>query len=544
MVTAQLYYNPYLSEIEIKFNDRDPHINSLVYKYQDHRLGDWISLLPGIFRDEMNGYYFQLEFSGTRLDYEQLQAEFRTQGVSEQVVPCVLTRELDDREIKLQEISDLLSWLESNPNRTFNYSEFKQSNTDILEISYPLIMLHGAMHDFPMPNIPGAQVESVTSVDELAEADLTDTPLVYIINQEAAEHIHEDMKYLLERNDFEQRQLFFVVANTASTERARKFLQDIGIDDPMIISTLDDSALHKYCLVYPVTDYIHKSLIRIHETVKALKDQENIEREEHEKANREIYNNIENIDNRIARLKKAQEDIGNIPVASCPAEWDGIEQKAFDKISKWKLTKIKTTSNSEAAVLSQDLSAYMATCYGDFADDLNQNAYEMLERMHMDYNKAYQNGGEDLEYIPDIGDTTFEDTTDVPDIAASLMELRSEGYVIPNDDLFSKIFMQQDHMDKTPVLQRTYTYKDWRNYTRTQIASITSSLKSDWLQLIVEDLEDYRQQYEDHIQGLLEDLMEKREQIASQLSDDEQEFQSDINWLTTFDEQLGHVERG
>lgn len=544
MVTAQLYYNPYLSEIEIKFNGRDPHINSLVHKYQDHRLGDWISLLPGIFRDEMNGYYFQLEFSGTGLDYEQLQTEFRTQGVSEQAVPCVLTKELENREIKLQEIGDLLSWLESNPNRTFNYSEFKQNNPDILEISYPLIVLHGAMQDLPAPNIPGAQVESVASVDELAEADLTDTPLVYIINQNAALHIHEDMKRLLERSDFEQRQLFFVVANTASTERARKFLQDIGIGDPMIISTLDDSALLKYCLVYPVTDYIHKSLIRIREAVKALQDQENIEREKHEKANREIYNNIENIDNRIAKLKKAQEDIGNIPEATRPLEWDGLEQKTFDKISKWRITKIKTTDDSDAATMSQDLSSYMASCYGDFADDLSQEAYALLERLHVDYNTAYQSAGEDLDYIPDIGDTTFEDTTDVPDIAASLMELRSEGYVIPNDDLFSKLFMQQDQVDKTPVLQRTYTYKDWRNHTRTQITSITSSLKSEWLQLIIEDLEDYRQQYEDHIQKLIEDLLQKKEQIASQLSDDEQEFQSDVNWLATFGEQLGHVERG
>lgn len=72
MVKAELSYNPYLLETKIKFNNQMPRINSLVEKYQDKSLQNWISIIPQVFYDEMNGYDFELDFSGTRLDFEEL----------------------------------------------------------------------------------------------------------------------------------------------------------------------------------------------------------------------------------------------------------------------------------------------------------------------------------------------------------------------------------------------------------------------------------------------------------------------------------------
>ena len=69
MIKADLSYNPYLNETIIHFNAKEPRINSLVEKYQDKMLQEWICKLPFIFRNEMNGYNFELDFSGTTLDY-------------------------------------------------------------------------------------------------------------------------------------------------------------------------------------------------------------------------------------------------------------------------------------------------------------------------------------------------------------------------------------------------------------------------------------------------------------------------------------------
>ena len=85
MVKAELSYNPYLQETEIRFNGQSPRINSHVEKYLDKKLQTWIHKLPYIFRDEMNGYGFELEFSGTELDYEELKRSFSDAGVSDDV---------------------------------------------------------------------------------------------------------------------------------------------------------------------------------------------------------------------------------------------------------------------------------------------------------------------------------------------------------------------------------------------------------------------------------------------------------------------------
>ena len=58
MINAELSYNPYLMETNIRFNGQPPRINSLVEKYQNMSLQSWISRIPKIFYDEMNGYYF------------------------------------------------------------------------------------------------------------------------------------------------------------------------------------------------------------------------------------------------------------------------------------------------------------------------------------------------------------------------------------------------------------------------------------------------------------------------------------------------------
>ena len=77
MIKAELSYNPYLCETEVRFNGQPPRINSLIEKYQNVVLQDWINELPQIFHDEMNGYDFELEFCGTELDLAEIEGAFR-----------------------------------------------------------------------------------------------------------------------------------------------------------------------------------------------------------------------------------------------------------------------------------------------------------------------------------------------------------------------------------------------------------------------------------------------------------------------------------
>ena len=60
MVKVNLDYNPYTMDFKAKFNGKEPHVNSLVEKYEHLPLQTWIKEIPHILYDEMNGYDFDL----------------------------------------------------------------------------------------------------------------------------------------------------------------------------------------------------------------------------------------------------------------------------------------------------------------------------------------------------------------------------------------------------------------------------------------------------------------------------------------------------
>ena len=104
MINAELSYNPYLKETDIRFNGQPPRVNSLVEKYQNMNLQSWISRIPKIFYDEMNGYYFELDFTGTQLDFEALCNTFRKAGITNEIVPIVHKELIGDRITKQKEV--------------------------------------------------------------------------------------------------------------------------------------------------------------------------------------------------------------------------------------------------------------------------------------------------------------------------------------------------------------------------------------------------------------------------------------------------------
>ena len=143
MISAELNYNPYLMETQIRFNGQPPRVNSLVEKYQNMNLQSWMNRIPRIFHDEMNGYYFELDFTGPQLDYEDLCNTFRRIGIKEDIVPIVQKGLLEDRITKQNRVDDLLKWLEENPNHRFDYDAFKAENPDLFDGGHSYIYLHG-----------------------------------------------------------------------------------------------------------------------------------------------------------------------------------------------------------------------------------------------------------------------------------------------------------------------------------------------------------------------------------------------------------------
>jgi len=181
MVKVELSYNPYLLETKIKFNGQEPRINSLVEKYQKEILQNWVKKIPTIFYDEMNGYDFELEFSGTRLEYEDLENALTDAGVTNDMVRLFHKNELDCRLSKAEQIDGLLKWIEENPNRKFDFTVFKEENEELINSDYVCLLLNGPLGSHDLTVEYNVSIENIESVMELENTSLLHTPIIFWI---------------------------------------------------------------------------------------------------------------------------------------------------------------------------------------------------------------------------------------------------------------------------------------------------------------------------------------------------------------------------
>ncbi|MDO4649698.1 MAG: hypothetical protein Q4B26_13710 [Eubacteriales bacterium] len=165
MVFAELNHNPYLLTTDVQFNGQKPRINSLIEKYDRLPLKDWVTKVPQIFYDEMNGYDFDLYIVGTESDYNEIKVAFANAGVSESDVRIILKNELEEPTVKSEEIDSLLNWLKTTPNRKFDFEQFWEEHSELFESEYPYVIIRG-----DTPDLQGKSIspEVVSSVLELS----------------------------------------------------------------------------------------------------------------------------------------------------------------------------------------------------------------------------------------------------------------------------------------------------------------------------------------------------------------------------------------
>ena len=218
---------------------------------------DWIDRIPQIFHDEMNGYGFELDFSGTALDYEELCSAFLNAGVSKENVHVFHKSEIESREDKVRRIKELLDWLNDDPYRKFDVKAFRRDNYDLFDEDYTYIVLHGEITDHRIDDVT---VENVNNVKELESTDLTHTPILYYISAESVQYLSDELYYLKSRNDINDNQLFFYIDDSVNKNKIIRFIVDLGISKPCITTDFYGDAIRKYFLVYPITDYINSSI--------------------------------------------------------------------------------------------------------------------------------------------------------------------------------------------------------------------------------------------------------------------------------------------
>jgi len=136
---------------------------------------------------------------------------------------------------------------------------------------------------------------------------------------------------------------------------------------------------------------------------------------------------------------------------------------------------------------------------------------------------------------------------ELPKIMQELMEFREENMVEQSDYLGAiKGFFGSSKPEEQKELKRVveYKYDKWRKHAFQmaspvidEIISTTVSTLDDFYNRVAED-------YLKHLKMQIEQQTQTKDEVASQLSDDERKFQADIDWFDNFQEKLREIERG
>lgn len=542
MIAAKLIYNPYLRETKITFNGAEPHINSLVEKYQGEALQNWINQVPSIFRDEMNGYDFTLEFEGTKTDYEELRKAFDRADVTQKMVNVVLLKDLADRNEKIKLIDDLLEWLNENRNHNFDLEKFRTDNNELFEGSYPFITINGRGLDTSMYENTDISVENVDVMAELDNTDLTHTPVLFCLDKEYLPNLRGNLLYMRNRKDVRNEQLFFYISPQLNRKKADRLISDYGIMDPQLVTGADDQKITRYMELFPFTDYIADSINVIRKSVEGISLKLEKANLEGAKTNSVVHEQLKDMDSSISEIKTTIDIFEQKDNFQIPDEWKTELDYLIERIYSWNKKKVKITNAEDAAVEAVRFNKELQTYYREFCSTLlkgtSRASTDLQNLMRSWYSLAEI--GDDFQLKTDK--LVVQGSTKIDEITADLLKLKEEKVVEAKDDIMGLLFGQ--YSEKKYVKEVNYYYQKWREYAAELAREAAEKLMNNLCRTVSDYYETTARTYLEKLEYELKVAIAKRNEISSQLSDDEKNLQADNNWLGEFKDQLKEIERG
>lgn len=540
MVKIDLNYNPYLPETTVLFNGQKPRINSRVEQYLSEKIQEWIDEMPEIFHDEMNGYGFELIYSGTKDDYNRIKEAFSKKGVTEDEVKFFFKNELDPAAKKNQLLHELLTWLDSNRNARFNFDDFKAENENVLVASYSFLMINGL--NARTVEIFGEKVslENVTEISEIKNTDLTETPIVIFFTPESEKSSREFLDFLKRKDDVKDNQLFFCISRDLNKAQIERVIIDYGISNPTIIEKLDDEHINKYFEIYSLTNHVKNVLDVFRNEIYRI--QSELDDANEKLKNSEIYNQINSIDNDISRLKDSDELFVQRDNLSMPNEFSDILNTFSEQIMGWRKKKTKTIDAGEAEKMAIDFDSDLEKIVQKSIEAIKR-ATE-LKKIEIDntFNQWFRNANVDSEYNPKVMFSGTMDELELKPLHDEFMELKTEQMVDAKTDFFSRLRGNADKQEK--VLEVTYSYEIWRNKAYCTISPIIKDLENKMFSALSHYYDDLSALYHSHIEELLCGKESEKEIKSQKLSDDEKILQVDNDWFAELKDKIHLIERG
>ena len=538
MISAELQHNPYLLETKVKFNGQNPKINSLIEKYENQLLSDWVKNVPQIFYDEMNGYDFDLFFSGTEYDFENLKQAFDNAGVTSEQVRLIMRNELENAVVKCDEIKKMMGWLRSQKNRQFDFEKFYNTNRELLEETYSCVLVRGSNE---LTDSLSCALENVKNIEEIAGTNLTYVPIVFVVEESTLEQFRDELTELLNRKDIEDKQLFFYISPLMNNDYVVRLIFDLGVKNPQIISSIDDGKVETYIKNYPMVVHVREIIKLVMKEVDEINIHLKAKNEKSAIENAEVYDKISELENVIEKIKEVDGRFVDLDVYSGGNKFNELKAELADLIRNWKIRKTKAIGESDikknAVEYEQELSRYIA----DFFEKATEYFQFEKSRIENEYKKMYLQQPLDAEYQPENIILNMPEKPEIIGIKDILMKLKEERFEEKKDLLD---FFKTSSESKEMVLVVTSYYEKWREKATRLIVPVVE----DYIAESQKNLQDYYKRlaknYHEQLVELYHDKMNQKNSIASQLSDDERMLQEDNDWLIALKDQLVKIERG
>ncbi|MFM9350483.1 hypothetical protein ACFKP6_08310 [Streptococcus uberis] len=545
MVKVEMSYNPYILETKILFNGSQPMINSMVEKFEDHHLRVWKSKLPKILYNEMNGFDFDFLYSGTKTDFEDLRKIFREQGIGEDQVRFFHQNVLEDIHVKEERVDALLTWLKNNQNHRFDLEKFWDQNRELIENDYPVLIINGKKENY---QIDGYDLifENIEDIDELPD-DLSFYPIIFELNQSNRKIIYQYLKTIMSHSEVVASQLFFDIDSSLDSSMMTRTLQDLGVEKPQVISSLEDDSIKQYLDAYPISEYIQTIIKSLNVEVDKMESLFEEEITSNNEKNTLTFEKINNIEQAIINTKSALEKFEETDNFFIEESLREIKNDFMSQIQNWKKRKIKITSDIEANNVISEFNREIQKYNDKFIEQLlNLFIIQQIEIKKI-FQSYYEIADREDNFNPSKSiSIDFRDFS-IPDLSNDFRKCRQQLLVSKQPDIkeIFNNFTKRDVASPIETVEKIiYLYQDFRDVATNNL----NKYCQDVMKFVSSELDKFKSNladdYLDHLEEIINSNEEEKKVIEAKLSIEERMQQDDKFWLSEFVDQLEEIERG
>ena len=451
-----------------------------------------------------------------------------------------MRNELEDAEIKSNEIRDLIEWLRENRNRQFDFDGFCDANRSLFEETFSCIVIRGKDE---VPKDLTFTLENVKCVDEIAGTNLTYVPVVFVIEAETIQLFRNDLLALLGRKDVEQNQLFFCISPVMDKEYVVRFICDLGIEEPQLISRIDDGNVNTYIKNYPMVAYVGEVIHVFENEVNVLDDHLKSKNEQSAIENAEVYEQISALEDVIEKIKTSDMHFVDLDNYSGGNSFNDLKTELEERIVKWKNRKTKVVGDIEIDRNSTEYEKELAKYLSEFYRKAIEHFKFEKEKMEREFNEIYLRQPLDSEYKPEGIEIVFPDNAEVKGIKSALLELQEERYQEKTD--FLDFFKSKSSTEPKELVRIVTCYLEkWREKAIELVIPVVEQYISQSQENLKEYYDELAKKYHAKLFELYGFKVNEKNDIASQLSEDERMLQADNDWLVMIKDQLSRIERG